>query len=341
MAYSGMNGVNPMAVPVQMQRGSIVSASGTTLPRRRGSILLGDEREVPQHVNNSLMSPIPSSLPVMGQGAGFISPQQLYMTQLQAQIAQQQVQQQNAFLLQMAMQSQSQNQNQNQTQSVPTGSTTSQQTKPATVKRARSSFVISTGSPQGVGSEDDEKTADDLRLHKSSFEWVQTPELWRGGRVDVHGNTVTVQGSVCVVSNVKIAASEHGQVVEWAVYIEKIPNRCWIGIVPGTLLEIGGRWKIGECPPTQGIGVENTYGMIYKGQSKVGVSLLRAPKNRDLLRFKMDFAAQTLFGSLNDESGFKVWYKGPDLPERACIAIVNSTGRGKFQLRSAGTMNSK
>jgi len=302
------------------------------------------------------MSPIPSTLPVMGQGAGFISPQQLYMTQLQAQIAQQQVQQQNALLIQMAMQNQNQTAHSvsGQNQSVPVASGPSQQAKPATVKRARSSFVI--GTPQSVGPVtspltvhdhvDDEKTADELRHHKAprgagTFEWVQTPELWRGGRVDVHGNTVTVQGSVCVVSNVKITATEQQQVVEWAVYIEKIPNRCWIGIVPGTLLEIGGRWKMGECPPTQGIGVQNTYGMIYNGMSKVGVSLLRAPKNRDLLRFKMDFTSNTLFGSLNDESEYKVWYSGPDLPQTACIAIINSTGRGKFQLRSAGTMNSK
>lgn len=145
---------------------------------------------------------------------------------------------------------------------------------------------------------------------------------------------MSVQGSVCVVANVEISASRNDGVAEWAIYIEKIPNRCWIGIIPGPLLEIGGRWKIGECPPMEGIGVENTYGKVYKGPSKLDASLFRAPKNRDIIRFKVDFASDTLLGSLNDEKVDKVWYSGKDLPKMCCIAIINSTGRGKFQLRA-------
>ena len=341
-AYGASIVVNPM-----LQRHSVVAAasgpsgpSGTTIARRRGSILLGDEQQVPvtapstAAVHGQMMSPLPGTLNVVGQGPGFISPQQLYMTQLQAQIAQQQqaqLQQQQAMLIQMAMQNQT-------AQSMSTPLAPSMAAQPA-AKRARSSFAIHDQPHHGHShhhhAADDEKAGPGPgSLSKGGdFEWVQTPELWRGGRVDVAGGSVSVQGSVCVVANVEISAvSARGAVAEWAVFIEKIPNRCWIGIVPGPLLEIGGRWKIGECPPTEGVGVESTYGMIYRGASKMGEKLFRAPKNRDVIRFKVDFAKKTLSGSLNDESA-KVWCSGQDLPETACIAIINSTGRGKFQLR--------
>merc|ERR1719242_1871528 len=214
------------------------------------------------------------------------------------------------------------------------------------VKRARSSFAVTElqETPyHGDHVADDEK-ADDVRNFKGSMGslcWVQTPELWRGGRVDIQDDTVTVQGSVCVVANVEISASRKDSVVEWTVDIEKIPNRCWIGIVPGPLLEIGSRWKIGECPPMQGIGVENTYGKVYKGPSKLDASLFRAPKNRDIIRFKLNFEEDSFSGSLNDEKVDKVWYSGKGLPKIACIAIINSTGRGKFQLRRGRGINSK
>merc|ERR1719242_1205200 len=176
-----MASVNPMtAVPVTMsQRNSIVSTtSNATIQRRRGSILLGDEREVPMQtstVNGAAMPQLTSP--------AFISPQQLYMTQLQAQIAQQQqaqIQQQQAMLLQMAMNQTPQVlspqppatpvMTMGMTTATPTmiptqGHTQSHHgTRPTT--KARSSFaVIDEHSHFGNQVADDEK-ADDLR---SSF----------------------------------------------------------------------------------------------------------------------------------------------------------------------------
>ena len=164
--------------------------------------------------------------------------------------------------------------------------------------------------------------------HDNKYEWLETKDLWRGGRCSINGNTAIVNGSVCVVANIEI--SKRSEAFYWDIYVEKISNRCWIGILPGPISSIN--WKIGECPPRDGIGIENTYGFIYNGTSK-SQSIGRAPKNRDHLRFILDLNQKTLYGSLNDKEVDTVFYKGDDLPKIACICIINSTGKGKFQLR--------
>ena len=189
-----MNAVNPMSFPVSAampQRNSILSnpvAPTTTIQRRRSSILLGNERDIPVASSQNL-----GALNAVGQSPSFISPQQLYMTQLQAQIAQQQqaqlqhtVQQQQAMLLQMAMNQTSQAVGTKAVpqmmgmNATPTAAVTTQ------VKRARSSFALIEHHEAPFHSDDvaDDEKADDVRHFKGfmgSLGWVQTPELWRGG----------------------------------------------------------------------------------------------------------------------------------------------------------------
>merc|ERR1712176_415085 len=88
--------------------------------------------------------------------------------------------------------------------------------------------------------EDEEKTTNEVtkqppsKPHVNKFEWIQTPNLWKGGRVTMHDtNIVTVTGSVCVVADIEI--NEKNGRFEWEIFAEKIPNRCWIGIVPGPI----------------------------------------------------------------------------------------------------------
>jgi len=271
---------------------------------RRGSILLGDEAAIP----------IPAASPPLIPNAGFLSPQSQYMMALQQQIQQQQQQAMITAAVQMAIQKQ---------QEAPKQSAEDEKADEVEAKGGGAA----THSPPSPSS--------------PSFRWLQTTELWRGGtvRIEDGGDTVTVEGSVGVVASVPMASGS--AVAEWGIFVEKIPNRCWIGIVEGPAAGIGARWNVGECPPSDGIGLENTYGTLYRGRSRTGCSIGRAPRNRDLIRFKLDAARSSLFGSLNDPKVDQLWYSGPFLPKNPLFAIVNSTGRGRFQLRRKGTLSAE
>ena len=175
----------------------------------------------------------------------------------------------------------------------------------------------------------------------NKFEWLETKDLWRGARVQIdqlHRNTVTVTGSACIVANIEITPKNN--IFYWQIYIEKMSNRCWIGILPGPISSID--WKIGECPPIRGIGIENTYGMIYKGTSKLK-SFGRAPKHKEYVKFKLDLKTNTLYGSISksemENTKYKIFYKGDDMPNIACICVINSTGKGKFCLKPKNDHN--
>eukprot|EP00488_Nonionellina_sp_1-RS-2012_P001809 TRINITY_DN3116_c0_g1_i1.p1 TRINITY_DN3116_c0_g1~~TRINITY_DN3116_c0_g1_i1.p1 ORF type:complete len:193 (-),score=66.98 TRINITY_DN3116_c0_g1_i1:372-950(-) len=146
------------------------------------------------------------------------------------------------------------------------------------------------GSPLDANGDENIKKSTETTLigitrHSNEYSWLKTKDLWRSGRVTMTSpNCVTITGSVCVVADIEINAQSSPFV--WEIYVEKISNRCWIGIIPGPISSIDSS-KIGECPPVhpQSIGIENTYGIVYCGATKCG-AIGRAPRNRDHIRFK-------------------------------------------------------